>query len=123
TTLAARVEASWSDSWAATIVVVPAATAHPEALDQLRRAASPHRSSLALVTTAAITDCTWRLHIDATGTAVLDPLGLTMRCALDAGAVADAATLLASAREPMAVPDDAADAEPTESQERRDGDG
>src|SRR5207244_1493884 len=39
TTLVARVEASWSDSWAATIAVVPAATTHPEALEQLRRAA------------------------------------------------------------------------------------
>ena len=104
-TLAARVEASWSDSWQPTIVVVPAQGANPEALDRIARTAEPHRSGLALVTTADVPGPTWRLTIGATGAAVLRPLGMILRCTVEASAVHNAAALLAAAvRDPIDPP-------------------
>ena len=96
-TLAARVEATWSDSWQPTIVVTPAHGANPEALDRFARTADPHRSGLALLTTADVTGPTWRLTIDAAGVAILRPLAILLQCTVDASAVDNAAALLSTA--------------------------
>ena len=101
-TLAARTEAPWSEGWAPTVVLVPAGAATPDAINRLIAPAQPHRSGIAVVTTAATSSGRWRLHIDTIGTATLEPLGMILRCGVDAAALAAAESLLATATQPPA---------------------
>ncbi|HET9733499.1 MAG TPA: hypothetical protein VFP54_12570 [Acidimicrobiales bacterium] len=97
TALAARVEAPWSDAWQPAVIVADGSDANPEVLDRIARIAGDERSGVVLITSAPIRDAAWRLTIDATGAAVLAPLGLIVHCGVDASAIEDAAALLMTA--------------------------
>lgn len=95
TTLAARV--GGPESLPPTVVVAAPAAVDDDVLAAIAAKAAPGTSGLALVAAGAVPGARWRLVIGPDRSATLEPLGLPLRCEVDAGTVADLVALVAGA--------------------------
>ncbi|MBW3613692.1 MAG: LysM peptidoglycan-binding domain-containing protein [Actinobacteria bacterium] len=78
-TLAARVAAGGAEGYAPLVVVAWSDTAAPDVLARLSVAAGAGgRSGIGLVAAGPVTGARWRLVIDASGAAVVEPLGMAL---------------------------------------------
>lgn len=100
-TLSARVEAGGSEGYPPVVVVAWPGAAPPEALTRLAVAAGTGgRSGVGLVAAGPVKKCAWRLVIESSGAALVEPLGMTLKAVgADPTLLEVAPVLLASAAE------------------------